>query len=52
MYKTLRNKRAQQQVVNNGDADDKTVTSTDVALLNMRDTELREPLLLQSNEQH
>ena len=50
-YKTLLKKTAQEQVVENGDADDKSVTSTDVALSSVRVTELREPLLFQANEE-
>ena len=51
-YKKLTNRTAPKlQVVNNGDADDKSATSTDVWLSSVRVTELREPLLLQANEQ-
>ena len=51
MYKTLRKERAQEQVVNHGDAEDKSFTSTDLALSSVRVTELCEPLLLQANEE-
>ena len=50
--KTLWTKKAQQQVViNDGDTGDKPVTSTDVSLSSVRFIELREPLLLEADEQ-
>ena len=49
--KTFRKETAQEQNVDIGDAYDKRVTSIDVALSSVRHTELREPLLLQTNDQ-
>ena len=51
MIKSLRKKTVPQQVVYNGDADDKSVTRKDVTRSSVRVVELREPLLLQANEQ-
>ena len=51
IYKTLRKETAQNQIANNDDADEKPVTRTIIAFSSLRVTELREPLLLQANEQ-